>query len=519
MLTRFTRIQLAVFTLLTVIALGTLAFYYLRLPTLAGVGHYTLTADLPVAGGLYETANVTYRGITIGKVVDVQPTATGAQAVLRIDDAYKVPADASANVHSVSAAGEQYLDLASPHDSGPYLQSGQTITKSTVPSHIGKVLDAANHALAVLPEDKIPVLLDETSRAVGGLGPVLQRLVDSSALVASDFEANLGDVRDIITNSAPIIDSQVVSGDEIAGWTDNVDALTTQAADNDPALRSVLTQAAPATEEATVVLSGVRDALPQVLANTEIVLDMLKRYHAGLEMYFVVLPQGASILQTATSTYPGSSALDFSLALNQPPPCLTGFLPATQWRSPADTSRAALPNDVMYCKVPKEAQMAVRGARNFPCVDVPGKRAATPQECRSSEPYKPAGTNPWYGDPNQILSCPAAAARCDQAVEPGKVIPAPSINNGLNPLPANQLPAPSPPASDPFTPPRQGTVQCSGQQPNPCVYTPSLNPFAQYNLDAGEVEGPDGVRYTVGTSEAVGDNGWKHMLAPAHPVP
>ena len=49
----------------------------------------------------------------------------------------------------------------------------------------------------------------------------------------------------------------------------------------------------------------------------------------------------------------------------------------------------------------------VRGARNYPCADVPGKRAATPQECRSNEPYVPLGTNPWYGDPNQIVNCPA----------------------------------------------------------------------------------------------------------------
>ena len=79
-------------------------------------------------------------------------------------------------------------------------------------------------------------------------------------------------------------------------------------------------------------------------------------------------------------------------------------------------------------------------ARNIPCVDVPGKRAATPKECRSNKPYVPLGTNPWYGDPNQIRNCPAPGARCDQPVNPGQVIPAPSINNGLNPLPADRLP-------------------------------------------------------------------------------
>src|SRR5208337_5208880 len=115
--------------------------------------------------------------------------------------------------------------------------------------------------------------------------------------------------------------------------------------------------------------------------------------------------------------------------------------------APADTSPRPVPTG-LYCKIPQDAQNVVRGSRNLPCVDVPGKRAATPRECRSNEPYVPMGTNPWYGDPNQILTCPAPGARCDQPVKPGTVIPAPSVNNGLNPLPADQLPQPPAPTSD-----------------------------------------------------------------------
>jgi phospholipid/cholesterol/gamma-HCH transport system substrate-binding protein len=169
-----------------------------------------------------------------------------------------------------------------------------------------------------------------------------------------------------------------------------------------------------------------------------------------------------------------------------------------------------------YCKIPKDFQgNVVRGARNYPCADVPGKRAATPAECHGNEPYQPLGTNPWYGDPNQILTCPAPAARCDQPVKPGYVIPAPSINNGRNPLPANELPGTPPPSSDPLTAPGQGSVACSGQQPNPCIYTPASGPTAVYSPSSGEVVGSDGVTYSVTNSSKTGDDGWKEMLAPA----
>jgi phospholipid/cholesterol/gamma-HCH transport system substrate-binding protein len=515
MLTRFIWRQLILFTILSVITAIALGWYYLRIPSQVGIGQYTLKADLPTSGGLYKTANVTYRGETIGKVTAVQPTETGAQATMSIASRYKIPIDASANVHSVSAVGEQYLDLVSVGNPGKYFSPGQTITKATVPAEIGPALDAANRGLAVLPKEKISQLLDETAQAVGGLGPALQRLVDATQAIASDFKTNIQDVDDIIQNSGPILDSQVNSGNAIERWSHNLNILAAQTAENDQHVQSILTQGAPTADQVNSVFSDVRETLPQTLANLEIVLEMLKRYHKGVEQLLVAYPQGGAEGQAVTAPFPGYAALDTALTINQPPPCLTGFLPASQWRSPADTSLQPMPSGI-YCKIPQDAAAnAVRGARNLPCVDVPGKRAATPQECRSNKPYEPLGTNPWYGDPNQIRNCPAPGARCDQPVDPGHVIPAPSINTGLNPAPSDRVAGTPPPISDPLQRPGSGTVECNGQQPNPCVYVPNGPPAAVYSPQSGELAGPNGLKYAVDNSNKTGDDGWKDMLAPA----
>ena len=515
MLTRLIKTQLALLTAVAVVAVVVLGWYFLRIPSLVGVGRYTLYAELPQSGGLYRTANVTYRGITIGKVTDVEPTERGARATMSIDEGYPIPTDASANVHSVSAVGEQYLDLVSTGNRGPYLRNGQTITKSTVPSQIGPALDAANRGLAVLPKDKVASLLYETSQAVGGLGPSLQRLIDATQAIAHDFRGSIDDIDDIIARSAPIIDSQVNSGDTIGRWAANLNTLAAQTAHQDQAVRSILANAARTADQVNATFNDVRESLPQTLANLEVVIDMLKRYHNGVEQALVFLPQGGAIAQSVTSAFPGQAALGIGVAaLNQPPPCLTGFLPASEWRAPADTSIAPLPAGT-YCKIPLDATNVVRGARNYPCVDMPGKRAATPRECRSKEPYVPLGSDPWYGDPNQILTCPAPAARCDQPVKPGQVIPAPSVNNGLNPVPADQLPGTPPPVSDPLQRPGSGTVRCNGKQPNPCIYTPSAVAASIYDVQSGIVVGPDGVKYSVANSSNIGEDGWKDMLAPA----
>src|SRR6201998_3453286 len=222
MLTRRIKIQLALFGTLTLIAVGVLVVHYLHMPTLMGVGQYTLKADLPASGGLYATANVTYRGITIGKVTTVEPTRKGVVATIRIADRYKIPIDASANVHSVSAVGEQYLDLVSESNRAQYFSDGQTITKSTVPAQIGPALDAANRGLAALPKDKIATLLDETAQASGGLGPTLRGRFTATQAFVGDFKTNISDVNEIIENSAPILDSQVDSRDTIERWAHNL---------------------------------------------------------------------------------------------------------------------------------------------------------------------------------------------------------------------------------------------------------------------------------------------------------
>ena len=118
--------------------------------------------------------------------------------------------------------------------------------------------------------------------------------------IASDFRDNLGPVNDIIANSAPILDSQVNSGDAIAQWSANLNILAAQSAEQDQALRSGLQQAAAHRSTRSTRCSAMcATSLPQTLANLAIVIDMLKRYNKGLEQALVVLPQGAAIAQAA----------------------------------------------------------------------------------------------------------------------------------------------------------------------------------------------------------------------------
>ena len=67
MYSRTTRIQLWVFAVVTVLAVGAIALLYVRVPARLGIGTYEVTANFVAGCGLYENANVTYRGVQAGR--------------------------------------------------------------------------------------------------------------------------------------------------------------------------------------------------------------------------------------------------------------------------------------------------------------------------------------------------------------------------------------------------------------------------------------------------------------------
>ena len=80
MLSRFVRIQLAIFTIASVIGVLVMVFTYMQAPTLLGIGRITVKLELPASGGLYRFSNVTYRGVQVGKVTAMDVSRTQATA-------------------------------------------------------------------------------------------------------------------------------------------------------------------------------------------------------------------------------------------------------------------------------------------------------------------------------------------------------------------------------------------------------------------------------------------------------
>ncbi|MCV7423786.1 MCE family protein [Mycobacterium yunnanensis] len=490
MLTRVVRIQLTIFAVITVVVITTVSLLYLHVPAALGFGTYTLTANFAASGGLYEKSNVTYRGTTVGQVTAVSLThGHGVDATMKLDTGTSIPANVTASVKSMSAIGEQYIDLVPPADpSRDVLRNGSRIDRAhtDIPGDVAGLLGQAQRLVDSLDQSRLRDLLHETFKAFDGSGPELARLIESSRLLVDEANSHADDTTALIDQAGPVLDGQIRSGDNIKSIADGLARLSTEASKAGPQVRSVLQSAPAAARAATDTFDGIRPSFPTLAANLANFGRIGVIYRKSIEQVLVIFPAVTTVLLTTAEQLPGDEGAkaDFKFNLGDPPPCFTGFIPPALQRTPADETLRDLPKD-LYCKVAQNDPTAVRGARNYPCQEFPGKRAPTVQLCRDPVGYVPVGTNPFRGppvpygtpitDPRNILppnKYPFIPPEADYDPGPPVVQLPPGVAPGPGPALTPPFPEQTPPVTPgpqpfplPFRAPPDQQVPPYGQQP------------------------------------------------------
>ena len=388
MRSKLVRFQLIVFGLVAVLAVGNAAVNYLGFKRVTGIGMYSITAELERGGGLYVNSLVTYRGVDIGVVKAIDLTPDLALARLQIDSDFEIPSDSQAFVRSVSAIGEQYIDLVPKTSEGPYLSDGDVIGKGDtgIPVPAGEVVDKVNALLAELPKDDLRVTVDEAYNAFNGTGPALSRLLDSSRPLISLAQANIGTTTTLLNDAEPVLEAGIDAGPDIASFTRSLSSFTEQLAMNDSQIRGVLDNGSQFLDTVSGTLDDVRPTVPLLLANLQTVGAVARVNIPGIEHILVVYPAvTASInymfrgVQGDDMEY-GQGPLDVKLGNSaNPMPCTEGYQ-EVQRRDPSDVSAAPAP-DNSYCKLPQNDPRVARGVRNVPCATDPSVRTPEVANC------------------------------------------------------------------------------------------------------------------------------------------
>lgn len=379
-----TRLQLRFFVVLAALTVGYSAVAYLDIARVAGIGYYDLHVELPDGGGLYPGSIVTLSGVEVGQVTQMQTGPNRVRAKVRIENGTEIPTSVRAEVRSISAAGEQYLDLANEAGSGRRAAAarpgksrygeGDTIpvTAATVPIQTADLLHQVDGLVESIPVKDLDTTIDELGVGLSEGAEDLTRFLDAILPLQRRFTNSLNPTKRLIVNGQPVLETQAAARSQIATATRGLAEFTTRLQRHDEALRESLKTAPAMANQVTGLVRDLGPTLPAFLDSLTQVGEVTSIYDPGIRHILTMVPAVVNGFQTALNVSPvrGAVSLFARANVNHPPACTQGFI--QERRSARDTTPLTPPTHV-FCDVPQDSKLAVRGARNYPCPNGVGR--------------------------------------------------------------------------------------------------------------------------------------------------
>ena len=372
MITTRVRLQLLAFVIVTVLGLGYVSVRYLGAAALFGAGPYPVTLQLTDSGGIFTGAEVTYRGVSVGRVGPLRLTTQGVDAQLEIDpDAPPIPADSDAVVSDLSVIGEQFVDLRPVRRDGPTLRAGSVIpaSRTSTPVPIGDLIAHLDIFLRSVPLDSLRTVVRELGTAVTGTGADLQILLDSTDAFTRDAIAALPQTVTLIRDGRVVLQTQNEQSSAIISFSRDLALLAAQLRSSDPDLRRLIATTPQFADQTSGLLRESGTQIGQLLADLLTVSRVALPRQAALRHLLSVYPVVTG--GTDSSVVPDDGFVHLGLALNlfDPYACVRGYQ-GTIRRSGTDTTPIPANRDA-FCAEPPGSPTDVRGAQNVP-------RAGTP---------------------------------------------------------------------------------------------------------------------------------------------
>jgi virulence factor Mce-like protein len=338
-ITRQTKLQLLAFAVVAVLGMSYLGFKYVGLDRLILGNGYDVAADFSDSGGIFVNAEVTYRGVAVGRVTDMSLVDDGVRVTLTIDPGTDpIPADTEAMVATRSAVGEQYVILRPDEDKGPYLEDGAVIPqeRTGIPVPVEQLLLNIDQLVGSLDQENLRIVVDELGRAFAGAGDDLGRLIDNGNLLLARAEESLPQTLKLITDGQGVLDTQVDSRTAIQQWASDLRLVTDTLVDVDPDLRSLVVNAPDAGAALQELVQDAGPGLGSLVRNMDILNKVTIPRLDGVEQMLVTYPDVVSGGFTVVRNDDGVMRAHFGFVLNagDPHPCVSGYTSTAENGSP-----------------------------------------------------------------------------------------------------------------------------------------------------------------------------------------
>lgn len=371
MITRRVRLQLLGLALIAVIGVGYTGLRYADLGSLFGATTYPVTMKLADSGGIFTGADVTYRGVSVGRVGPLTLTADGVDVQLDINrSAPAIPADTSAAVRNLSAIGEQYVDLSPARNGGKVLDGGSVIpvSRTTVPVSVEDLVVSLDDFVKTVPLDSLRTVVDQLGTAFANTAQPLQKLLDTSNEFTKAAQAALPQTTALLRDGRTVLTTQNETSGQFKDFSRSLALLAGQLKTSDPDLRAVIDNAPETGRQISALLDESGSGLGDVIANLLVVTTIAQPRQSNLSQILTAYP---GIAANGFTVVPGDGTAHLGLALNlfDPFPCAQGYEGTTR-RSGADVADTPV-NAGAYCAEPPASPINVRGAQNAPGAATP----------------------------------------------------------------------------------------------------------------------------------------------------
>ena len=388
MIRRSVKVQLFAFMLITLLTVSVLSARYVGLYDRVAGGQYHVTADFEQSGGIFVGSEVSYRGVTVGRVDRLRLSKDGVVVEAKIKRGVKIPKDTKVVVENRSAVGEQYLDFQPRSDRGPDLADGDSIPRkdTAYPLRVDTLLLDLDQTVNSIDRGDLATVVDELGAGFADGGQDLQRLIDSGDALTKAATEALPQTEKLIDDGRVVLDTQRDTSGQIKVFAKNFKELSQTLKTSDGDLRLVLDRGAVASGELEALIRDNKGNLAALLANLITVGQVTTTRVDGIEQLLVTYPD---VIAGGYTVVPGDGTAHFGLAMSQEPKVCTQGYEGTHRTDPNRTTNLPPVNTGARCTLPRGSASAVRGSQNAPGPSRPGYSSSSVPLSIGGQPVSP----------------------------------------------------------------------------------------------------------------------------------
>lgn len=388
--------------LLLLLGAGYLMFAIMRFNPIQQ--NYSVSVELPRSGGLQSGGDVTYRGMRVGQVKDIQIAPNGLVADLEIDEKYQIPADSEISVQSLSAAGEQYVDFRPNTDKGPFLEDGAHIPASDnvkTPEPLSSVLDNVTNLVSQIPPDRFETIVNELDNAFKDGSEPLHEVITGISVALAGFDGVLPQTEALIENLRITLGTTQLAQPDLATLVSQSQVLFDNLNAANRELREFLDNAPGELDSVGNGVNDIQDSTTDIAQNFNTIFKEAYKRAPALSALFPAMAYAGQ--QLSLTYHPSAIGPPHSMDLHVfadiwiRPNCEYYVIP----RDPTEIQDPRVPL-YNYCLGDLPPNVQVRGAANAP--RPPGEEDSTagPPPGITPNGIEPHTTG--FEDPNKLSS-------------------------------------------------------------------------------------------------------------------